>query len=127
MAFYNYSWKYSPDTGRSIGSYIIFFRGGTIDHGTHVPGPVAQSSAESKYNAACTGGMALAHFSMLINELLKNDPDIVPEEAPVILLDIKYVVCISKNGKYTNNTRHISRRVNSVRNCDKFKMQKVRW
>ena len=35
--------------------------------GTHVPGPVAQSSAESEYNAACTAGMALAHFRMLVH------------------------------------------------------------
>ena len=38
-------WKDCPDTGRSTGAYIIFYQGGTIDHGTHVPGPVAQSSA----------------------------------------------------------------------------------
>ena len=62
------------DTGRSTGAYIIFYQGGPIDHGTHVPGPVAQSSAESEYNAAFTAGMALAHFIMLVNELLNEDP-----------------------------------------------------
>ena len=31
-----------PDTGRSKGSYIIFYQGEPIDHGTHVPVPVAQ-------------------------------------------------------------------------------------
>ena len=45
MAFSDSSWKDCPDTGRSTGSYIIFYRGGPIDHVTHVPGPVAQSSA----------------------------------------------------------------------------------
>ena len=68
-----------PDTGRSIGSYIILYQGGPIDHGTHVPGPVSQSSAESEYNAACTVGMALAHFRMLIHEFLNKYPYIVPE------------------------------------------------
>ena len=43
---------------------MIFYQGGPIDHDTHVPGPVAQSSAESEYNEACTSGMALAHFRM---------------------------------------------------------------
>ena len=38
--FSNYSWQDIPDTGRSTGAYIIFYRGGPIDHGTHVPGPV---------------------------------------------------------------------------------------
>ena len=48
MGFYDPSWKDCPDTGRSTGAYIIFYQGGKIDHGTHVPGPVAQSSAESE-------------------------------------------------------------------------------
>ena len=32
--------------------------------------------------------MDLAHFKMLIHELLNKDPDIVPEEVPLIVLDI---------------------------------------
>ena len=47
MDFSYSSWKYFPDTGRSTGAYIIFYQYGEIDHGTHVPGPVAQSNAES--------------------------------------------------------------------------------
>ena len=35
-------WKDCPYTGRSTGLYIIFNQVGTIDHGTHVSGPVAQ-------------------------------------------------------------------------------------
>ena len=59
MAFSDSIWQDCPDTGRSTGAYIIFYQGGTIDHGTHVTGPVDQPSAESEYNAACTTGMAL--------------------------------------------------------------------
>ena len=47
MDFSDSSWQYCPDTGISTGAYIIFYQGGSIDHGTHVPGTVAQSSAES--------------------------------------------------------------------------------
>ena len=72
MDFYDYSWKDCPDNGRSIVEYIIFYQGGLIDRGTHVPGQVDQSIAESEYNEACTTGMAVAHFRMLIHELLKN-------------------------------------------------------
>ena len=50
VAFSDSSWQDCPYTGRSIGAYIIFHQVGPIDHGTHVPGPVAQSSAESDYN-----------------------------------------------------------------------------
>ena len=77
MVFYDSSWQDFPDTGRSTGAYIIFYQGGTIDHNTHVLVPVDQSSSWSEYNAACTAGMALAHFRMSIHWLLNKDPDIV--------------------------------------------------
>ena len=66
MDFSGSSWQDCPDTGRRTGAYIIFYQGGPIDHGTHVPGPVSQPSAESEYNTACTAGLALAHFIMSI-------------------------------------------------------------
>ena len=76
MAFSDSSWQDCPDTGRSTGSYIIFYQGVTIDHGTYVTGPVTQSISESEYNSACTAGMDLAHFWVLLHELLNKDPDI---------------------------------------------------
>ena len=36
------SWKEYPNTGRSTGSYILFYQGGPMDHCTHVPGQVYQ-------------------------------------------------------------------------------------
>ena len=111
MAFSDYSWQDCPDTRRSTGAYIIFYQGGQIYHGTHVPGPVAQSSAKSEYNAACTVGMALAHFRMLIHDFLSNDIDIVQEEAPLIVLDSKYSMCIlmwSQTKSYGRLTGYIT-------------------
>ena len=119
MSFSDSSQQYCPDTGRSTGAYIIFYQGGPIDHGTHVPGPVAQSSAEIEYNAACTAVMALAHFRMLIHELLNKDLDIVPEEAPLIVLDSKSSMCMAKNGKDTKHTRQIARMMHFVSNGEK--------
>ena len=60
--------------------------------------------------------MALSHFRMLIHEFLNKDTDIVPEEAPIIILDSKSNVCMAKNGKDTKHTRHINRKVHLVRN-----------
>ena len=60
MDFSDSSWQDFPDTGRSTGAYIIFYQGGKIDHGTHVPGPVSQSSAESEYNSACTADLVFS-------------------------------------------------------------------
>ena len=124
MDFSDSSWQDCPDTGRSKGSYIISYQGGPIDHGTHIPGPVSQSRAESEYNAACTAGMALAYFRMLIHELLNEDPDMVSKESPFIVLDSKSAMCMAKNGKDTKHTRHIARRNHFVRNGEHFKMHK---
>ena len=108
-------------------SIHYIYQGGTIDHVTHVPGPVARSSAESEYNIACTAGMSLVHFMMLIHELLNRDTYIVPEEAPLIILDSKSGVCMAKNSKDTKHTRHIARRIHLVRNGEKFEIHKVDW
>ena len=71
--------------------------------------------------------MALAHFRMLVHELLNEDPDMVPKEAPLIVLDSKSTICMSKNGRDTKHTRHIARRMHSVSNGEKCKMQKIDW
>ena len=71
--------------------------------------------------------MALEHFRMLIYELLNEDPDMVPKEAPFIVLDSKSAMCMAKNGKDTKHTRHIARRMHFVRNGEEFKMHKIDW
>ena len=43
--FSDSSWQYFPYTVRITGAYIIFYQGGPIYHGTHIPGPVSQSGA----------------------------------------------------------------------------------
>ena len=63
--------------------------------------------------------MDLSHFRMLIRELMSKDPDIFSEEYPLIILDIKSDVCMSKNGKDTKDIRHISRRMHFVSNGEK--------
>ena len=71
--------------------------------------------------------MDLAHFRMLIHELLNKDTDIVPEEASNIFLDSKSVMCLDNNGKYTKHTRHIAIRIHFVRNVEKCKMHNIYW
>ena len=56
---------------------------------------------------------------MLIHELLNKDQDIVPEEAPLIVLDIKSAMCMANNGKDTEHTRNIARIMHFVRNEEK--------
>ena len=64
---------------------------------------------------------------MLINALLNKGPDIVPEEAPTIVLDSKSDMCMSNNGKDIRHTRHIAMIMHLVRNEKKCKMQKIDW
>ena len=116
MNFSDSSWQDCSDTGIITGAYMIFYQGGPIKHVTHVPGPVAQSSAEIEYSAACTAGMSLAHFMILIHELLNNDPEIVPEEAPLIVLDSKSAMFMAKNGKDNKHIRHITMIMKVLRN-----------
>ena len=63
--------------------------------------------------------MALAHFRILIHELLNKDPVLLPEESPMIILDINSAVNMYRNGKDTNHTSHISRRLIIVKNGEK--------
>ena len=51
----------------------------------------------------------------------------VPKEAPLIVLDSKYAMCMAKNGKDTKHTTHIARIIRFVRNGEKCKMHKIYW
>ena len=71
--------------------------------------------------------MALAHSRMLNHNFLNKYPDIVPEEAPLIVLNSKSDMCMAKNVKDTKHTRHIARKMHFVRNGDKWKINKIDW
>ena len=51
----------------------------------------------------------------------------VPEEAPLIVLDSKSSMCMAKNGKDNKHTRDVARRMHLVRNGEKCKMHKSDW
>ena len=69
--------------------------------------------------------MDFSHFRMLIRNFLNKDTDRIPEENPLIILDSKSAVCMSKNVKYTNHTIYISRRLHSASNGEKLKMRNI--
>ena len=58
---------------------------------------------------------------------MKNDTDVVPDEAPLTLLNIKSTVCMDKNDKDNKHTSHIDIRVYFVRNSKNCKMHKIDW
>ena len=58
---------------------------------------------------------------------MNKNPDLVPEEDPLIILDSKSAVCTTNNDKDTKHTRHISKRVHFVSNDKICKMHKIEW
>ena len=51
----------------------------------------------------------------------------VPEQASLVILDIKSAVCMANNGEDTKHTRHISIRMHFVRNSEECSLQKIVW
>ena len=64
---------------------------------------------------------------MLIYELLNKDTDIIPEEAPLIILDSTSAVCMAKNGNDTKHTSHIANIMHFVRNDENCKVHNIGW
>ena len=71
--------------------------------------------------------MVLAHFSMFIHEFFNKYPNIVPEVAPLTILDSMSYVCMVNNCKDTKDTMHIARKLHLVRNGENCKMHKIEW
>ena len=71
--------------------------------------------------------MAPAHFRMLNNEFLDKDADMVSEQAPPILLDIKWAIYMAKNIKDTKHTRQISIIIHFVINGEECNFHKTMW
>ena len=69
--------------------------------------------------------MALAHFRMLIHEFLNKDPDIVPEEVPLIILDSNYDVCMANNGKDKKHKRQVARIIHFVSYGERCKRNNI--
>ena len=62
--------------------------------------------------------MTLSNFRIIKNEFLSKYPNVVSEQSPIIILNSKSAVRMTKNGKETKHNRHISIRMHFVRNCE---------
>ena len=97
----------------------MLYQVGPTDNCTHVPGQVAHFSSESEYIEACTTGMDLSHFIIIINSLTNKETYVAQEQSPEIILDSRQSLCMAKNGKSTKHSRNVSRRICLVRNGEK--------
>ena len=71
--------------------------------------------------------MALSHFRMLNDELLKKNTYVFPEQEPLIIFYSKSDVCMEKNGKNTKQTIHISIRMHFLRNGEECNLYNTVW
>ena len=69
--------------------------------------------------------MDIAHFIMINNELMNKYPYLVPEQVPLIIMDIKSSLCMDKNGKDTKHARLFYRRINFVINGEEWNLHKT--
>ena len=71
--------------------------------------------------------MALAYFRVLIHYFLNKDRDVVPKQAPLIILDSKSDIIMANIVKDTKHTRHIFRRIHFVSNGEECHFHKTVW
>ena len=113
FTFIDSSWQDCPDTSKSTGAYIVYYRGGVIDCASVVPEPVAMSSAKAEYNTAAIGTMATTPCRQMVLEMRNQDPDL-PFTTPVFC-DSTSAMAMGVSYRDTRRTRHILRRYHYVR------------
>ena len=132
--FSDASWQDCPDTGRSTVGYMIFHNGALIEANSTMPTPVAMSTSEAEYMAACSATMATAHIRMLLYDMLylgtkqwRESTQRLPSIPAILMIDNEATVQIAKNGKLTRKTRHIERRFHFVRQGQQDGSHQLHW
>jgi hypothetical protein len=132
--FSDASWQDCPDTGRSTVGYMIFYNGALIEANSTMPTPIAMSTSEAEYMAACSATMATAHIRMLLYDMLylgtkqwRETTQRLPSIPAILMIDNEATVQIAKNGKLTRKTRHIERRFHFVRQGQQDGIHQLHW
>ncbi|KAI2496936.1 hypothetical protein MHU86_17577 [Fragilaria crotonensis] len=98
-----------------------------------MPTPVAMSTSEAEYMAACSATMATAHIRMLYDMLYlgtkqwRESTQRLPSIPAILMIDNEATVQIAKNGKLTRKTRHIERRFHFVRQGQQDGIHQLHW
>jgi hypothetical protein len=134
MTMTDSSWQDCPDTGRSTAGELAFVQGGYVAAKSHVPVPVAMSSAESEYMSAASGCMTSSHLRMILYDhkylgtkkysIVDQVLDIAPS---ILMVDNQAAVQMGMNDKLTKLTRHIARRFHYVREGVRSGAHKLYW
>jgi hypothetical protein len=134
IAFSDASWQDCPDTGRSTCGHIIMYQGGVVAANSHVPTPVAMSSAEAEYMSACSAAMNAAVIRMLLYEMrYLGTPNYETVDQPtkfppsILCVDNAAAIAMSNSPKTTKKTRHIARHFHFVRNGVERSLHTLQW
>ena len=71
--------------------------------------------------------MVLENTRMINNEFMNKIPYVVPEQALIIILDVKLAIGMDNNGIDIKQTRHIYRRLHLVRHGEEWNFHKAVW
>jgi hypothetical protein len=134
IAFSDASWQDCPDTGRSTVGYLVFYQGGLIAASSSIPRPVAMSSAEAEYMAACAACMSASIVQSLVYEMrylgtseYKIIDDNIKFQPVILCVDNAAAVAMSESLKLTKKTRHIARHFHFVREGVKRGLHVLKW
>ena len=108
---YNSSWQNCPDTGQSMGSYVLFCQGGAVDYSTYVPTPVSMSSAKAECNSGAVAGMAMSHIRMLQNKMNGEEAAILYNCPVIMYCDNASAVTVVNSDKDIQSLHHCKRRL----------------
>ena len=133
-AFSDASWQDCPDTGRSTIGYLVFYQGGVVAANSNIPTPVAMSSAEAEYMAACAAAMNASVLRALLYDMrylgtqqYKMVEDKVEFQPVILCVDNSAAVAMADSQRLTKKTRHIARHFHFVREGVKQGLHALRW
>jgi hypothetical protein len=113
---------------------MIFHNGALIEANSTMPTPVAMSTSEAEYMAACSATMSAAHIRMLLYDMMflgtkqwRESLQHLPTTPIVLMVDNEATVQIAKNGKLTRKTRHIKRRFHFARQGQQDGIHQLHW
>jgi hypothetical protein len=130
------SWLDCPNTGHSTIRYMIFYYGILMKANSTIPTPIAMSSSDAKYLAACSTSMANPHhICMLLYNMTylgtqqwHESTQCLPPIASFLMKDNEAIVQIAcTNGKLTCKACHIKRHSHYVLQDQQDSIHQLHW
>jgi hypothetical protein len=113
---------------------MIFHNGALIEANSTMPTPVAMSTSEAEYMAACSATMATADIQMLLYNMLylgtkqwRESSLRLPSIPAILMIDNEATIQITKNGKLMCKTHHIKQRFHFVRQDQQDGIHQLHW